>query len=540
MNLSSLGNVAWTDSAGKKQTGESGPRTWLTTDADGVARAAIGKGKHRLRLDSGNWNEEKTVEVNAEKPVEVEFHRLWSGDQRITGRLMIDGARFAPSRSLAARAWTPQQQRFPLTFEPVVHPDGTFDVTFDAEAVSLFFYDRSQRRSGYAERLNGAAPIDVAMEATAATYGGIVLDENARPIAGRTLQIYVKESTYEAVAPRQTDKRGRFRFTGVPCNVPLQVNIRNENDGPQYFLFDRDRMLNSGEVRENDQLKPQRTDGASSNVRAAVPLAKGVENICRNARSSGMRALVAILGDESQDAAKVIDQLLDDERMPAVLSYLTLRVDHAQFKREATTITEYGWPQPAPGEIVLVVLDGDRKMIGAERIATNKGAAAIGIGADFLKQHRPPARNALTLLAEARSAAKRSGRRVWVIEGGPRCGPCFRLARWIEDQHAILEKDYVILKLMAGFDEHVSEAIAGLPINDGDGIPWFAITEPDGRVMAISRGPLGNIGFPASMEEIREGRPMLKPTNQRITTDESNDWSTDLRRTSGNATNRFS
>ena len=126
------------------------------------------------------------------------------------------------------------------------------------------------------------------MEATAATYGGIVLDENARPIAGRTLQIYVKESTYEAVAPRQTDKRGRFRFTGVPCNVPLQVNIRNENDGPQYFLFDRDRMLNSGEVRENDQLKPQRTDGASSNVRAAVPLAKGVENICRNARSSGM------------------------------------------------------------------------------------------------------------------------------------------------------------------------------------------------------------------------------------------------------------
>ena len=129
-------------------------------------------------------------------------------------------------------------------------------------------------------------------------------------------------------------------------------------------------------------------------------------------------------------------------------------------------------------------------------------------------------RNALTLLAEARSAAKRSGRRVWVIEGGPRCGPCFRLARWIEDQHAILEKDYVILKLMAGFDEHVSEAIAGLPINDGDGIPWFAITEPDGRVMAISRGPLGNIGFPASVEEIRHFRPMLERTNQRITTDE--------------------
>ena len=64
---------------------------------------------------------------------------------------------------------------------------------------------------------------------------------------------------------------------------------------------------------------------------------------------------------------------------------------------------------------------------------------------------------------------------MWVIQGGPRCGPCFRLARWIEDHHATLDKDYVIVKLMEGIDEHVTEALAGLPIKDGDGIPWFAI-----------------------------------------------------------------
>jgi hypothetical protein len=522
VELSSLGHVAWTDRAGKKQTGESGAHTWLTTDADGVARAAAGKGKHKLRLSSGNWNEERTVEVNAEKPVEVEFHRPWSGDQRITGRLMIDGARFAPSLSLVARAWTPQEPRMPLTFEPVVHPDGTFDITFDAETVSMFFVDRDQQRSGYAERVTGNAPVEVAMEAMAPMYSGILLDENAMPMADRTLQIYVKDSTYQAVAPQQTDKSGRFRFTGVPCNVPLQVNIQNETDGPQYFLFGRDRMLNSGEVRENDRLKAQRTDDSSSNVRSAAPLAKGVENICRNARASGMRALVALLGDDSQDAARAIDQLFDydNERTRAVLSYLTVRVDHGQLKREATTIAEFGWPQPAPGEIVLVALDGDKKPIAAQRIATTNVATAVGIGADFLQQHRPPAHNALTLLAEARIAAKRSGRRVWVIEGGPRCGPCFRLARWLEDHHATLDKDYVIVKLMAGIDEHVTEAIAGLPIKDGDGIPWFAITEPDGVVLAISRGPLGNIGFPASVEEIRHFRQMLARTIQRITSDE--------------------
>ncbi len=235
-----------------------------------------------------------------------------------------------------------------------------------------------------------------------------------------------------------------------------------------------------------------------------------------------MRVLVALLGDDSGDTVRTIDQLFnyDNERTRAVLNYLTLRVGAGQLEREATIISEYGWPRPAPGEIVLVVLNGDRKMIAAQRIAASKVATALDIGVDFLNQNKPLARNALTLLAEARREAKRSGRRVWLIEGGPRCSPCFRLARWILDQHAILDKDYVIVKLMAGIDEHVTEAIAGLPIKDGDGIPWFTITEPDGTILAISRGPLGNIGFPTSVEGIRHFRQMLDRTIQRITSEE--------------------
>jgi Thioredoxin-like len=225
------------------------------------------------------------------------------------------------------------------------------------------------------------------------------------------------------------------------------------------------------------------------------------------------------LGDDSGDAARTIDQLFDydNARTRAVLSYLTLRVDSTQLKREAATVTRYGWPKPAPGEIVLVALDGDQKMIAAQRLATNPVAAGVDRGVAFLNGHRLPPRNALTLLAEARRDAKRSGRRVWVIQGGPRCGSCFQLTRWIEDHRATLDKDYVIVKLMEGIDEHVKEAVAGLPIEDRDGIPWFAITEPDGTVLAISRGPLGNIGFPASVEGIRHFRQMLDRTVQRMT-----------------------
>jgi hypothetical protein len=139
---------------------------------------------------------------------------------------------------------------------------------------------------------------------------------------------------------------------------------------------------------------------------------------------------------------------------------------------------------------------------------------------EFLKRNRRPPHDATTLLAEARAEAKRTGRRVWVIEGGPRCGPCFRLARWIEDHHATIDKDYVVVKLMGGIDEHVPEAIDGLPIEPGDGIPWFAITEPDGAVLAHSRGPLGNIGFPSSVEGMRHFRQMIEQTARKLTPDE--------------------
>jgi hypothetical protein len=92
--------------------------------------------------------------------------------------------------------------------------------------------------------------------------------------------------------------------------------------------------------------------------------------------------------------------------------------------------------------------------------------------------------------------------------------------RWIEDHHTTLDKDYVVVKLMGGIDEHFTEAMARLPINDGDGIPWFAFTEPDGTILAISRGPLGNIGFPASVEEVRHFRQMLDRSVRRISADE--------------------
>jgi hypothetical protein len=46
---------------------------------------------------------------------------------------------------------------------------------------------------------------------------------------------------------------------------------------------------------------------------------------------------------------------------------------------------------------------------------------------------------------------------------------------------------------------------------------WFAIAEPDGKVLATSIGPLGNIGFPATIEGKRHLKRMITSTVRHIT-----------------------
>ena len=194
-----------------------------------------------------------------------------------------------------------------------------------------------------------------------------------------------------------------------------------------------------------------------------------------------------------------------------------MRVGAAELKSQAATLKKYGWPMPAPGQVVLVALDGDERTIAARAIEAVRATGALGLGDEFLKEHMPPTRDARAMLTAARDEARKTGRRVWVVHGGPRCGPCFRLGRWLDEHHATLEKDYVIVKVMDGLDEHAAEVIKELPEREGDGIPWYAITEPDGTILATSQGPLGNIGFPGSVEGLRHFRGMLDRTVRKLT-----------------------
>ena len=250
-----------------------------------------------------------------------------------------------------------------------------------------------------------------------------------------------------------------------------------------------------------------------------APLAQRLAQATRNARLCEMQALVVLQGDTSQKVTDFVEAIALDTQ-PSIRAYVLLFVDDERIKSDTTTLKKLGWQLPQLGEVVLIALDGAAKQLGTERLFVADFNAATKLTTSLLNKHAPPVCDAQVRLVAAQEEAKRTGRKLWIIEGGPRCGPCFRLARWLEDQHALLEKDYVILKVMTGLDLHAEGVIKQLDRPQQGGIPWYAITESDCKVLTTSDSSLGNIGMPSSVESIGHLREMLKQTASRLTAED--------------------
>lgn len=257
VEVGSRAEVRWVEPGGKARTGRAGTDCWLRTDSQGVARAGAGHGPFKVRVSAGSWDEERTIEVASDRPVEVAFHRRWEGERRVTGRLLVEGRPFEPSDALLATAWAPHDRFVPKKFKPRVNDDGTFEVTFDAENLTLLFRDPVRRRSGFAEVSLNQSAVDVKMVAMAAD-SGTLRDDMGKPMAGQTLTVHVSNTGWQPIGTLKTDDAGHFEFPTLPADVSLSFWIGSEPGRPEYFIRDGNRQFAPGEVRVNDDLKAVR------------------------------------------------------------------------------------------------------------------------------------------------------------------------------------------------------------------------------------------------------------------------------------------
>jgi hypothetical protein len=527
----------WKDASGQHQNHSGGTAFGAETDQNGTAQFAVGKGEWNVSMTSGKWWEQRKVEVAWDRPASVDFDRPWNDKRTITGRLTLQGKPHPRGPATVVRAWSTKQPEIGGT--GTVQADGRFSVDIDAQDVYVFAVDRREHVSGGRSAGSSTSTLDLDL-VPMGSASGVVVDKADEPLGGRRVELVFKGPEFMdmvVIDSTTTDEKGRFRLDAVPSQRPVSLYSGEPASARSAALTKRTNefhidaidsiYLDTAEKRQGVRLVADLSSSTESAAtrpaarKTTVPLEPQLKRLTRDARLAGMRVLVVLEGDASKSVERMSTQVVDYEDLPDVLRYLTATLGAEALKREAGLLARLGWERPKPGEIELVALDGTGATLASTRIDARdatppRNEAARQEAARFLRQNAPPRRDARAALAAAQDEARETGRRLVVVAGGPRCGPCFRFARWLDEQHALLLKDYVIVKILEGVDERAKEVVGKLNPPRGAGIPWFAITEPDGTILATSDGPLGNMGCPSSPEDKKHLQKMLDRTARRL------------------------
>jgi len=522
-----LEEFEWTDAQGRRREGGailSDQRP--TTGADGIAKFAISRGRYDLTISAGDWGEQRRIQAMSDAPISITVNRPWLGNRRIAGRMMLGQMprKVTPTTTL----WTQP------TGETKILPDGRFTLTTGSRDVYLLAADRQDHLAVFRHLGpdDSIADVDLTFQSPA-SYSGQVVDSQGKPLAGYRVRLAANMSPVQwnklgdaLLEETKCDEQGRFQFDRAPAGIELNVCVVDPSKEPQapWQSIERKLLLKPGEAYVDDRISISSEESEESAARQTTRPKKSASDRLtdriRDARLAQLRVLVAAGGDSTQSVQSTMRNLLDSAGFREVVRYLPLEVTAEEVPKETALFTRLGLRAPKAAEILLVVLDGEGHQVGLQYVPARDAGSTLQQGAAFVRKHMPASRDAFKLLAAAQDAARQTGRRVWIIEGETRCGPCFRLARWLDDQQSLLDRDYVFVKLLSGIDENVRDVLESLHQRPGSGIPWFAITDANGKILATSENKHGNIGFPDDREGRDHLRQMLQKTSRKLTPEE--------------------
>lgn len=257
---------------------------------------------------------------------------------------------------------------------------------------------------------------------------------------------------------------------------------------------------------------------ADAKTQIAAALAK--------AKRENQRVLVMFGGNWCSWCHKLHELFKKERRIGKALlyEYQLVLVDIGRFDKHMEVAAGYGADLKKAGVPFLTVLDVNGKVLANQET----GALEAGDRHDprrvfaFLKKWRAEALDAEELLSAALARAGAEEKSVFLHLGAPWCSWCRRLEGFTARQEiaAILEQDFVDLKIDVDRMTHGRQVAQRIRGSNRGGIPWFAILDGQGQVLATSDGPKGNIGFPVQPHEIRHFIGMLKKTARRMSAEQ--------------------
>jgi thioredoxin-related protein len=168
----------------------------------------------------------------------------------------------------------------------------------------------------------------------------------------------------------------------------------------------------------------------------------------------------------------------------------------------------------------LAVLDASVKVVTAQRTDVLEEADHHDpkLVTAFLEKWKVPPKDAKRVLDQALSRASSDDKRVFLSFGAPWCGWCHRLHDWMAQPEiaAVLDRDFVIAQIDIDRMTGGKEVQARYQPKSSGGIPWFAILDAQGKPLATSDGPSGNIGYPGEPEGIDHFLKMVKGQGRHV------------------------
>ncbi len=140
----------------------------------------------------------------------------------------------------------------------------------------------------------------------------------------------------------------------------------------------------------------------------------------------------------------------------------------------------------------------------------------------FHAQSTPPGTSASDVMATLETSAAAQQKHILLQFGASWCGNCKLFDRFLEDPviHPIMSKAFVFGDMATGEsakDKRHSNLPGGVDLQrklrgDGSGWPYIVMLDEQGKLLASSvrPGKEGNIGYPASSDEIRWFVTMLR------------------------------
>jgi hypothetical protein len=513
----------WTDARGERHDCGGGLRKYCPIDADGTTRLGIARGECKLRIWLGPWEENRTVNIESGEPVSVAVHRPFKEHRELTGRLTHKGHPYRPTPSTVLRAWSVERSTSASPATVTVAADGQFHITADTERVGVYASDHANGLCAFRwlDKKTPDAGNELELQPTGA-YSGQIIDQDRKAVPRVRVKLFPQAS--DVAAPMNdallgevvSDNRGRFAFEQAPTGVILWPSIvlsqnREFRTATKSFLLKpEDRRLGErNQVVTQDDPRPEKPV-----IKTDQPAVDRLTELIRDARVLNLRVLVGAAGDASEPVEEARRHLVDVEEVKVSQRYLSLWVPASELPAQSKLFSRLKLRPPKVGEMSLVVLDGDGRQVDFLYLAVGGSASAFRVGESFLRKHAPQSHDANALLAAAWNQARATGRHVWILAANPRRAPSLRLAHWLEEHRALLERDYIFVKLVEGCDTKIDEVAGRLGLGiDGPSEPWFAVTDAAGRAVGTDNSGV----FPTSPDDRRDFRAALKETAQKLT-----------------------